>query len=315
MDSMTGHFQEVCAVLVTHFPDAGLGERLIRTGEQVGGIVLVDNGTRGRGASVIDDLHAPGGLTLIRNAENRGVAAAFNQGVREALARGCGHVLLLDQDSEPEPGMVAGLLGCLERHPERDRVMVLGPRTEIRNYSGAGGWAPGDGPWKEVSHVISSGSLIPSAAFGLLGGFLESLFIDYVDIEYCLRARAAGFKVIQVRDAVLRHRLGRISGRRVFRRTVHPSHHEPLRRYYQFRNAALLHRAYARRDPQWCGHDRVVLAKIACLVMMYEDRRLSKCGHILKGLWHGMLGRAGRGGEVKFDTGQRAGSPHPAAPP
>jgi rhamnosyltransferase len=264
-------------------------------------IFLVDNGTRGRAASLIERPDLPGRVTVIRNPENLGVATAFNQGVREALAGGYSWVLLLDQDSEPQPGMVRELIECRERHPARDRVMVLGPRTEIENYVGGGGWKPEDGPWKDVHHVITSGSLLPSAAFRFVGGFLDSLFIDYVDIEYCLRARDRGFRVIQVRDAVLRHRLGRISGKRVFGRAVHPSHHEPVRRYYQFRNALLLHGAYGQKDPKWRRHDRVVLAKIACLVMMYEERRLRKLGYILKGVRHGILGRAGRDGETRFD--------------
>ncbi|MBW1789378.1 MAG: glycosyltransferase family 2 protein [Deltaproteobacteria bacterium] len=294
--------QSVCAVVVTYFPDALFPLRVAKVSEQVDHLIVVDNGTTGPTASGFGRVLVRPGITLIRNVENTGVAAALNRGVKEALSRGFPWVLLLDQDSTPMPGMVATMVECGRAFPHEARPAILGPRTEIENYDGDAGWRPGDGPWKEVSHVITSGSLVSTAAFQAVGGFQESLFIDYVDIEYCLRLRSRGFRVVHVRDAVLRHRLGRIAKRRFLRRTVHPSHHDPVRRYYQFRNALLVQRAYKRHDPAWRRTNRLILIKIACLMLLFERRRLKKFLQALRGIRHGLLGRAGRHGEVAFQV-------------
>jgi rhamnosyltransferase len=293
--------------VVTYYPDALFPLRVESILAQVEHLIVVDNGTTGPDVAVFGQVSVGPEITLIRNLENTGLAAALNQGVNEALSRGFPWVLLLDQDSRPLPGMVKTMLECRQTIPEQERPMVLGPRTEIENYTGDGGWRQGDGPWKEVSHVITSGSLVSTAAFQAAGGFQESLFIDYVDIEYCLRLRSLGFRVVHVRDAVLRHRLGRITKRRLLRRTVHPSHHDPVRRYYQFRNALLVQRAYKDRYPDWCRTNRIVLIKTACLMLLFERRRLQKILQAVRGIRHGLLGRAGKYGEVVFkvpkDTG------------
>ncbi|MCV5640800.1 glycosyltransferase family 2 protein, partial [Escherichia coli] len=60
----------------------------------------------------------------------------------------------------------------------------------------------------EVDSTLSSGSLIPKNSWLILGRMKDELFIDAVDHEYCWRLRAAGFKVIRNKNALLAHRLG-----------------------------------------------------------------------------------------------------------
>ena len=58
--------------------------------------------------------------------------------------------------------------------------------------------------------------MMPVSAIQIIGAFDESLFIDRVDTDFCLRARRKGMVIIQS-PAVLFHSLGRIT------------YHEPLR--------------------------------------------------------------------------------------
>ncbi|MCV5831057.1 hypothetical protein OFN28_30780, partial [Escherichia coli] len=46
----------------------------------------------------------------------------------------------------------------------------------------------------DVDHLIASGSLIPVDVFEKIGGMDDSLFIDYVDVEWSLRARYQGLR-------------------------------------------------------------------------------------------------------------------------
>lgn len=292
----------VCAVVISYFPDPGFQERLRRISEQAKQVVVVDNCTEGEASSVIDiALHGKPQIELIKNSANLGVATALNQGIRKALKHGFLWIAAFDQDSVPQPDMVERMLETWAIYPEPEKLMVAGPQTIFPNCSPESAIMEGDRAWKEVTHVITSGSLISRKAFESVGYFLDSLFIDYVDIEFCLRLRDRGYRIIQVRDSLLLHDIGKISEHHILGKTVRTTHHEPVRRYYQFRNALLLHKAYKKVQPEWCRRNRIILLKILCLILLYEKKKSRKVAQIIKGILHGLLGRAGRSGEVVFN--------------
>ena len=90
-----------------------------------------------------------------------------------------------------------------------------------------------------VDYLISSGCLMPMSVLGKVGGMRDDLFVDYVDVEWGLRARHYGFQCYGVCSAYMEHSLG-----------DHPLTffgidiplHSPLRHYYLFRNAVLLYK-------------------------------------------------------------------------
>src|SRR5690606_10075289 len=98
----------------------------------------------------------------------------------------------------------------------------------------------------EVDYVIASGCLIPFDVIETVGGMQEELFIDYVDIEWGLRAQHQGLQSLGVCAAVMQHQLGEKPIR--FRGRLIPVH-SPLRHYYHFRNAVWLYRqSWLRKD-------------------------------------------------------------------
>jgi len=292
----------VCAIIVTYFPDCGFEQRLQRISQQVKQVIIVDNGSTGAEPFTIEEaVEGNANVELIKNSENLGVASALNHGVRKALECGYSWVVTFDQDSIPQPNMVEKMLETWEAYPEPERLMVAGPRTIFPNCSSKSAIILDDKPWKEVTHVITSGSLFSKQAFASVGYFIDSLFIDYVDIEYCLRLRNRGYRIIQVRDSILLHDIGKISEHHILGRNVKTTHHEPIRRYYQFRNSLLLHKSYKKTQAEWCRCNRVILIKIICLILLYERKRLRKIVQIIKGILHGLSGRAGRRGEIYFD--------------
>src|SRR5690606_36905073 len=85
----------------------------------------------------------------------------------------------------------------------------------------------------DVDHLISSGCLISLDAIEKIGTFEESLFIDYVDTEWCWRARRKGFRLLGVGSAHMKHNLGDDE----FIAFGQPrTLHAPFRLYYQMRN-------------------------------------------------------------------------------
>ncbi|MHC1728002.1 MAG: hypothetical protein AB9866_18700 [Syntrophobacteraceae bacterium] len=88
-----------------------------------------------------------------------------------------------------------------------------------------------------VDYLVSSGCLIPVSVLDHVGGMREDFFIDFVDIEWGLRARWFGYQCYGVCNAKMSHCLGN-EPLRLF--NMRFPMHTPLRHYYHFRNAVLL---------------------------------------------------------------------------
>src|SRR5690606_31053590 len=65
-----------------------------------------------------------------------------------------------------------------------------------------------DGEVVEIDHLISSGSLIDMRAIDFVGNFVDELFIDGVDTEWCLRVRHHGLLILGVGRAAMQHNIG-----------------------------------------------------------------------------------------------------------
>ena len=242
----------VVAVVVTYQPELSPLQALLdRLAQQVEAIVMVDNGSR---AELLAGIEAPAGLPLhtIPLGENLGIARAQNEGVARARALGATHVVLFDHDSLPAPDMVACLLACEHSLSARGRrVASVGPCYEDARQKNpppfvrvVGGRLqrclhPEDGDAVSVDYLIASGCLIPVAVLDQVGVMNEDLFIDYVDIEWGLRARSHGLENFGCFSARMSHALG--DAPIVFLGKAYPSH-SPLRHYYLFRNEYLLYR-------------------------------------------------------------------------
>jgi rhamnosyltransferase len=116
-----------------------------------------------------------------------------------------------------------------------------------------------------------------------VGGFDESLFIDYVDHEFCLRLRQHGYQVMETTRALLIHSLGALEVRRFGPLRLLITHHSPARRYYMSRNRILVWKKYWRCDPGWLLQDarRLVVEFIG--VVVYEKDVSTKLRMALRG--------------------------------
>ena len=298
----TGCSNGVSAVVITFSPDSEFPERLTKIASQVARVIVVDNGTTGASLthleSALDDLKDN---SLIRNRQNLGVAAALNQGIRRALEddANCKWVVAFDQDSLPADGMIKQMLSVWKSHVDHERLMIAGPRKVFVD-STVQTTPTSNQSWLEVDFVITSGSLFSPRAFEVAGYFNEGLFVDYVDVEFCLRLGSRGYQIVEVPSAEILHQIGKLEENVLMGRSVHPTHHPPLRRYYQFRNAMLLHRQYRKSRRSWYRKNQLLLLKSLILILRYERHRLQSLIQIMKGVFHGLAGRAGRQGEIAY---------------
>jgi rhamnosyltransferase len=239
------------AVVVFYCPDIDCFTRANRLAAIVP-VVVVDN-TPGASMERVKGLDP--GIQYLASGMNEGIAAAINQGVESLRARGFDYALLLDQDSEPSAKLLAGLLEAVHRLAGSSRkVAVIGPAYEDVRLRGVapfvrfGAWrmtrvAPVGTEPLEVDFLISSGSCIDLSAWLAVGPMDASLFIDFVDVEWCVRARCAGFSVLGLPWLTMQHSLGdepvSVMGRRF-------AMHSAFRHYFLFRNALalILYRRY-----------------------------------------------------------------------
>src|SRR5437762_5458329 len=180
--------ENVCAVVVTYFPEGDLLSRLQRLRPQVAQVVVVDNGTTGEAANSLQAAESELRITLIRNGCNLGIATALNQGAQWAAEQGYQWILTLDQDTESDPTMVESLTSVYRSCEFAEKVAVVGPnfRQAFNNKPFYEFAEVGERSYRELKTVITSGSLTSLRAFQVIGGFREDFFIDCVDLEYCL---------------------------------------------------------------------------------------------------------------------------------
>jgi rhamnosyltransferase len=290
----------VVAVIVTYQGSAGGLQRLLQAlVDQVDAVVLVDNGSSGWRAP-----DSPLPMQVIRLDSNVGLAAAQNRGLQAAQALRASFVLLLDQDSVPECDMVPALLAAYHsaRH-QGHQVAAVGPLV-LDEHRASDGFVrfrhgryvavppPDDGGWISCDMLIASGSLIPSAALRAVGPMAESLFIDKVDTEWCLRAGSAGFELIGAPRARLHHRLGEHRVRLWFGQWRHLPQHKPFRYYYMVRNSLLLRRL-PHAHSAWRRADTRQLCSIGLYFGLLAPGRWGSLCMMVRGLRDGFRGVAG----------------------
>ena len=298
------HIEEaiVVGVVVTYDPDRQRLQALLQaTRPQVARIVLVDNGSSEDRLGWLRKL-TDSDVSLIELGSNQGIAAAQNAGISHARAEGCSHVLLLDHDSIPAGTMVRELLHAVStvRPPGRG-IGAVGPRyldnlldnpppfIRVRGLRVERCRCTTPDTIVEVDYLIASGSLIPLSTLDAVGPMAEDLFIDYVDIEWGLRARRLGFQSYGVCAAQMAHDLGDAPllflGRKLPVRS-------PLRHYYHFRNAAWLYRS-ADLPRHWKFADGFRLAMRYCFYALFARPRREHLRMMSRGILDGLQGRLG----------------------
>ncbi|WKZ85939.1 glycosyltransferase family 2 protein [Ralstonia pickettii] len=275
---------------------------------QVTGIIVVDNDP-GKGLREWMDGRSTGHCVYLPMDGNVGVATGHNMGIAAARDRQATHVVLFDQDSLPAPTMIARLrdaMSAAEGHGLKAASagpFFHDPRDgSYYPFIRLSGWKiervrqPDTESWCSADYLITSGCLISMAALDEIGGMEDGLFIDYIDIEWGLRARSKGFVNLGVFDAAMEHDLGE-PPRRYLRGRLRVPMHSPLRHYYLFRNALRLYRrSYI--PWRWRLNDgyRLLLKGVfysLCVENRSEQRRM-----ILRGCAHGMADVCGQyGGE------------------
>jgi GT2 family glycosyltransferase len=309
---MTIMFPSVAAV-VLNWNDAGATSACLRSLAATRypnlAVIVVDNASTDGSAEA---LARDPSIDLLRNPANLGFTGGVNTGIRRAMENGADYVWLLNSDAVTGPDVLGQLVAAAERDeriglvspvfhdpaaPDRPEWCLsrFDPASRVASQTADPGearaWADRY-PGQLV--LIGTALLIRRALVTAIGGLDEQFFAYVEDVDYSLRAAAAGFRAVVVPEAVVLHG---------FKRPVEtPGAVPAYLHYFMTRNYLLLWR----KRP-----GRVVLSRA---MLWFLRQRLSQIARmrddpaavnaVLAGLWDGLRGIGGR-----YDPARRMPAP------
>ncbi len=293
------------AVTVTYEPDSAWPDRLRAILSACPRCLVVDNSlTPAARAFVAATVAANPGAELIANPDNPGIGRALNQAFATLHSAGHHWALAFDQDSVPPPDFAAHLLDTARSAPAavaavganwRDAAHpALASRHPVSHPAFPLGFrrVPSLADLPDVLCVITSGSLFSLDVWRRLGGFDESLFLDLVDTDFCLRARHAGWRIAVSSAANLEHRRGAKKPVRFLGRVFFPSFTPPFRLRLLSQNRIRLIARHGVHAPAWVVYEFAYAVKLIADILFLEDRKLAKLAACLRGTLAGLTSSA-----------------------
>lgn len=182
-------------------------------------IIVVDNGSTDNSAGLVRNEFPR--VKLIRAPRNLGFAGGNNLGAAHASGR---WIVLLNDDTEPEPGWIAalmdaartrpraGILGCLLLYPDRKTVQHAGGVVHGNALTDHLDWGRDDGDRtlrrepRQCDYVTGAALAIRREVWRRVGPLDPGYFpIYFEENELCWRARQAGWEIWVVPAARVIH--------------------------------------------------------------------------------------------------------------
>ena len=205
---------------------------LISSGIKKRDILVVDNDSQDDSVNRIRE--AIPGVEIIESGRNGGFAYGCNVGIRLALERKYDYIWLLNNDTlvneETLPQMLGkfsensasevGIVGSLIRHldfPYDVQAIgggsinyLTGQTKNVLEFEHLGG----------VDYITGASMLVSRKVFERIGLLDEGYFMYWEDVEFCVRAKKAGFGIAVATDSLVLHKEGASIGSKSLRKTL-----------------------------------------------------------------------------------------------
>jgi len=280
----------ISGVVVLYYPNDSLLDNISSYLNDIEKLYIIDNTPEKLQEEFLLFFQESPKILYINNAENLGIAKALNQGANLAYQENFQWLLTMDQDSRVNVEMLFHFQEFLNISGNLE-IGILAPiyydvYTKKKNKNKK---------YEELITTMTSGNLLNLKVYKCCGEFNESLFMDYVDHEYCLRVNKNGFKIIQVNDAFLYHNLGNLNSVKLFFfNNIFYSNHNPIRRYYITRNRLWVSWKYFKEFPFFFRQALWNIFRDFILILAFEEQKLSKIKSILLGIRHFLINRLGK---------------------
>ncbi|MBM6674335.1 hypothetical protein [Marseilla massiliensis] len=227
-------FDKIGIIIVMFAPKNGDIENVKIIAEYYKGVIVDNSRTRNFDADNV------GMMKYVFLGENTGIANAQNVGLRYlGMLEELNYVLFFDQDSRVGKEYPLSMVTEYEKIKKRvTNLGLLGPTvveigTQQEYNSIFHTYQVSDDGFEKRRDIISSGSIVECCVIKDVGYMLSTLFIDFVDYEWCWRAEAKGYVVGITRNVCINHKVG-VSDMNIWRYKVQIW--SPFRYFYQFRN-------------------------------------------------------------------------------
>jgi GT2 family glycosyltransferase len=187
-------------------------------------IILIDDASTDDSVAYVRERYAE--VKVLALNHNRGLAVACNAGARAASGD---LLVMLNNDTEPEPGWLAALVAAAESHPRAGAIaskMLLFDRRDTLHSAGdlmgADGIPRNRGVWQVDRGQYDAGACVfggcgggvayRRAAWEAAGGFDERLFMYLEDVDLAWRLQLLGWEAAFAPGARLYHHLSATGG-------------------------------------------------------------------------------------------------------
>jgi rhamnosyltransferase len=271
----------IAAVIVLYNPDQNILSNISSYIDDIDILYVVDNSDEQQ-STIIKVLLENPKINYINNNGNQGIAHALNIAANKAIEMHYSWLLTMDQDSRLDNNNVEKLIEFI-KHNDTTQIGIVSPmhsENEVNNFESN----------FSAYVAMTSGNLLNLDIYQKIGGFEEKLFIDSVDIEYCLRLYKNHFFLQRIKNVMLNHNVGNIQKNRFYSVT----NHNYLRRYYIIRNRLYIWEKYEKILPAYIKFDKHVTLKEIVKIILGEKDKFKKLMMIYKGYRDYKINRYGK---------------------
>lgn len=209
-------------------------------------LYAIDNNSSDDTRSILAAMDDPR-VTPILNARNRGVAAANNQGIERALADGFQRIVLMNNDTEFAPDLLAGLSSGIDRS-NADAISPLVTffdRPDLIWYGGGSfrrfkGIECHHDHFRRPIAVVGSEPFVTRYAptccvlfkadvFGRVGFMDEAYFVYWDDTDFMWRMRVADMKLVVEPSLTILHKVSSSTGGHLSDFSIHHYYRNQMR--------------------------------------------------------------------------------------
>ncbi len=177
---------------------------------------VVDNGSTVGNPQVLKKLFSKINLLIVP--KNLGFAGGNNLAIKKALSRSFDYILLVNNDALViDPLMIEKLIGE-DQDIAGPIIECKGAEGKIYDFGGVVDYTFGRNthltfthfsakPGRSPDYVSGACLLVRPEIFRRVGCFNHKYFLYYEDADFCLRAKASGYRIGVCRKTILHHKL------------------------------------------------------------------------------------------------------------
>lgn len=161
---------------------------------------IVDNSPRSNYEQLMEIMNIDHKKIIYKHfPDNPGLCKGMNIGISALRKSGCAWVFTMNSDSCFKNDVISIFREYVTQNDCTD-IAILAPlydfdRHKVNCYNGV----------RSLKRTMMSGNYLNVEIFEKMGGFLEVLFVDGLDNDYCIRCLKKGYRILECGQAVMEH--------------------------------------------------------------------------------------------------------------